>query len=299
MVVRTLRNGAARRRGERIGAGHIFHGTVITPTIALTRPVSPTLAECELTHLARVAIDVVRAAEQHAQYETLLRSLGATVVRVAAAPALPDAVFIEDTAVVLDEVAVITRPGAAARRGEVPAVADALARYRPTVRIETPGTLDGGDVIRAGRTLFVGRSSRSNDDGIMQLGRLISAYDYRVVPVEFAGCLHLKSAATLVAEGVVLLNPAWVSPVAFATCETIVVDPHEPSGANALPVDDTLVYGAQFPRTADLLIDNGLRVATVDLRELAKAEGAVTCCSLVLQSLTPSTSSFAKASSNE
>ena len=250
---------------------------------ALTRPVSPTLADCELTHLARVPIDVVRAAEQHAVYESLLQSLGATVVQVSAAPSLPDAVFIEDTAVVLDEIAVITWPGAEARRGEVPAVADALAQYRRTVSIEAPGTLDGGDVLRAGRTLFVGRSSRSNDQGIEQLRSLLSPYDYTVVPVEFSGCLHLKSAATLVAEGMVLLNSAWVSRAVFHGCETIVVDAHEPYGANALPVDGTLIYGVQFPRTAELLASNGLRVVPVDLTELAKAEGAVTCCSLIFR----------------
>ncbi|MEO5818820.1 MAG: dimethylargininase, partial [Gemmatimonadaceae bacterium] len=161
--------------------------------IALTRPVSPTLADCELTHLERVVIDVERAAQQHAAYEALLESLGADIVRAAAAPDHPDAVFVEDTAIVLDEIAVITRPGAASRRGELDAVASLLSAYRVLLTLTDPATLDGGDVIRMGRTLYVGRSGRTNEAGIEQLRRLIAPHDYRVVPVDFAGCLHLKS----------------------------------------------------------------------------------------------------------
>ena len=127
--------------------------------IAITRPVSASLAHCELTHLAREPIDVPRARAQHAAYERLLGSLGASLVRVGPAPDLPDAVFIEDTAVVLDELAVVTRPGAASRRPETDAVASVLASYRPLRTMTAPATLDGGDVLRLGRTLYVGRSA--------------------------------------------------------------------------------------------------------------------------------------------
>ena len=250
--------------------------------IAVTRPVSPSLGDCELTHLARVPLDVGAAIEQHRAYEMLLESLGATIVRAPAAPKFPDAVFIEDTAIVLDEVAVVTRPGARARRGEPDAVAEVLARYRRVVAMASPATMDGGDVIRVGRRLFVGRSSRTNHAGIEALGRLVAEYDYEVVPVEFAGCLHLKSAATAVADSVLLVNPTWVAASAFPGCDVIPVDPREPAGANALRVADVLVYASQFPRTRDVLEKCGLVVATLDYSELAKAEGAVTCCSLVL-----------------
>ena len=250
--------------------------------IAITRPVSPSLADCELTHLERVVIDVERAATQHAAYEALLESLGAVVVRAAAAPDHPDAVFVEDTAIVLDEIAVMTRPGAASRRGELDGVAAVLSNYRPLLTMETPATLDGGDVIRIGRTLYVGRSGRTNDAGIEQLGHLIAPYDYRVVAVDFAGCLHLKSAATAVADNVVLFNPDWVRASAFVGCDAMPVDANEPFGANAVRVGTRLIYSSDYPRTAALLAQRGLSVCDVDLSELAKAEGAVTCCSLIV-----------------
>lgn len=251
--------------------------------IAVTRPVSPSLARCELTHLARTPIDVARAEQQHGAYERLLTSLGATLVRVAAAPESPDAVFIEDTAVVLDEIAVLTRPGAASRRGEPAAVESALAPYRPLRAMTAPGTLDGGDVLRLGRTLYVGRSTRTNDAGIDQLANLVSPFGYRVVPIAFQGCLHLKSAVTDVGEGLLLLNPTWVSPAVFAACEAVPVDEGEPHAANALRVGGAVVFPAEFPRTRDRLIARGLNVATTECGELAKAEGAVTCCSLVFE----------------
>jgi dimethylargininase len=249
--------------------------------IAVTRPVSPTLADCELTHLARVPINVERATVQHSAYEALLRSLGVSVVQAPAAPEQPDAVFIEDTAVVLDELAVITRPGAAARRGELDAVAEVLAKYRPLFAMEAPATLDGGDVMRVGGVLYVGRSGRTNSEGIAQLARLVEPFGYRVVAVEFTGCLHLKSAVTAVADNVLLLNPAWVSAALFPGCDVLPIDASEPMAANALRVGESVVYASQYPRTAALLEQRGMRLFAVDYSELAKAEGAVTCCSLV------------------
>ena len=159
--------------------------------IALTREVSPALARCELTHLSRVPIDAALARIQHGRYEAALEALGCTVLRLPAAPDLPDAVFVEDTAVVLPEIAVVTRPGAASRRPESVATARALAAWRPLAFIEEPGTLDGGDVLRLGATLFVGVSGRSNASGIEQLRSLLEPLGYAVEAVSFAGCLHL------------------------------------------------------------------------------------------------------------
>ena len=236
---------------------------------------------CELTHLARAPIDIALAVGQHAAYEKLLGSLGAAIVRAPAAPDFPDAVFIEDTAIVLDEVAIITRPGAPSRQGETAAVAPVLAAYRTVLSMKPPATLDGGDVLRLGRTLYVGRSGRTNQKGIEQFQSLVGRFDYRVVPIEFAGCLHLKSAVTPLADGLMLLNPAWVSGVVFPGCDALPIDAREPYGANALRIADSVVYPSQYPRTRDLLIARGLRVASIDCSELTKAEGAVTCCSLV------------------
>jgi dimethylargininase len=252
--------------------------------IAVTRPVSPTLASCELTHLTRQPIDVARAALQHFAYERLLASLGAALIRVAGAPDSPDAVFVEDTAVVLDELAVITRPGAASRRDEPAAVAAALAGYRMLRTLSPPATLDGGDVLRLGRTLHVGRSARTNEEGIAQLRGFVEPFGYRVAPVEFRSCLHLKSAATAIADGLLLINPAWVSPAAFPGAEVLAVDEREPHAANGLAVAGTVVFPSRYPRTRDRIAGRGLQVAETDCSELLKAEGAVTCCSLVFES---------------
>jgi dimethylargininase len=249
--------------------------------VALTREVSPTLAACELTHLARAPIDVARARAQHQAYEDCLRSLGCDVRRLPAAPDMPDAVFVEDTAVVLPEVAVITHPGALSRRGETASAEAALRAFRPLVRVAPPATLDGGDVLVAGRRVYVGLSTRTNAAGVEQLRSALGPYGYDVRELPVSGVLHLKSAATAVAPGTVLLNPQWIDAGAFAGLERIEVDAREPLAANGLEVAGTVVYADAFPRTRERLEQRGLRVRTVAMDELAKAEGAVTCCSLV------------------
>jgi dimethylargininase len=249
--------------------------------IALTRDVSPRLAHCELTHLSRNSIDVERARDQHLRYEDVLRSLGCEVRRVAAEPDLPDGVFVEDTAVVLDELAVIARPGAASRRGEVGSVAAALAPHRACRALEEPATLDGGDVLVVGRSVFVGLSTRTNREGAAQLGAALLPFGYSVLPLAVESCLHLKTAATRVAPSTVLLNPAWVDARAFRAFDLIEVHPDEPWGANALAVGPGVVHAAAFPRTGERLREHGLDVRALDVSELAKAEGGVTCCSLV------------------
>lgn len=250
--------------------------------VALTRDVSPAMAECELTHLARVPIDPVVAANQHHEYERALARLGCRVEHVRPAPALPDSVFIEDTAVVVDEVAVMSRPGAESRQPEVEGVAEALRHYRPLVTIAAPGLLDGGDVLRVGRVVYVGLSGRTNDAGIEQLRAHLAPLGYEVRAARPTGCLHLKTAVTAVADGAVLLNPEWIDPAVFGELDVIAVDPAEPFGANVVRVDRALLTGAAFPRTRRVLEGRGIEVHVVDVSELAKAEGAVTCCSILL-----------------
>jgi dimethylargininase len=253
------------------------------PWIALTRDISPALEHCELTHLERAPIDLARAREQHEAYERALAELGCDVRRLPAGDDMPDSVFIEDTAIVLDEVAVITRPGAASRRGETAAVADALAAHRKLVRLDAPARLDGGDVMVVDRALFVGRSERTNMTGIRQLRDALRRYGYTVQAVPVHGCLHLKTAVTSLGDGRLLINRDWVTPDAFAGYELIDVDPDEPFAANALRIGDRVVYPTDFPRTRERLEAAGLDVVTVPAGELAKAEGAVTCCSLVFR----------------
>jgi dimethylargininase len=250
--------------------------------VAVTRAVSPTLADCELTHLPRDPIDVATAVAEHASYEEALRSLGATVVHAPPEPTLPDAVFVEDTALALDEVAVITRPGADSRRAEIESMARVLSAYKPLVRIQPPGTLDGGDVLRLGRRLYVGLSSRTNRAGIAQLETLLDQWGYEVIPVPISGCLHLKSAVTEVADDLLLINDRWVRPQCFGSMKTVTVAPAEPDGANALRIGAAVIYPAHHPETAKRLAAAGVRVVPVPCGELAKAEGGVTCCSVLL-----------------
>jgi len=249
----------------------------------MTRGVSPALARCELQNLPRVPMDVGRAEEQHSHFEQALRDLGCEVVRLPADPALPDCVFIEDTALVLDEVAVVLRPGAASRRAETPAVAAALASYRDLIVIGDPGTADGGDVLRVGRKLYVGCSTRSNAVGIGQLAHAVAPYGYHVVPVPFTGCLHLKSAVTRIGPDALLVNRGWIDPAPLGAVRVVEVDPAEPHAANALWLGDTVVHPAAFPRTRERIEAAGARVVAVDVSELQKAEGAVTCCCLVFE----------------
>jgi dimethylargininase len=249
--------------------------------IAITREVSPDMAACELSFVARSPVDTALARTQHAAYQHALHGLGCEVISLAAETSLPDAVFVEDTALVFDEVAVITRPGAMSRRAETGAVAEALRVYRPLLHIDEPATLDGGDVLRIGRCVYVGSSARSNADGIAQLRRLLAPNGYSVQAVAVRDCLHLKSAVTQVARDTVLINPAWVDAAVFAGYRQIEVDPTEPHAANALLIGDALIYPTNFPRTRERLENAGIRVIAVDVGELQKAEGAVTCCSLL------------------
>jgi dimethylargininase len=250
--------------------------------IALTREVPSSIARCELTHLARDPIDIAIARKQHEAYEQALANAGCRIVRLPSEDELPDSVFVEDAAVVLDEVAVITRPGAASRLPETASVAAALREYRELVFLEPPATLDGGDVLRVGRTIFVGQSSRTNAEGLSQLSETITPFGYSVRAATPRGCLHLKSAVTAFGDNAVLLNPEWVDATLFDGLTVIAVDPSEPFGANVLRLGDVVLCASAFPRTAQRLRDAGANVRMVDVSELAKAEGALTCCSVIV-----------------
>lgn len=256
---------------------------VVRPSVALIRPVPDSVVRCELTHLSRVPIDVERARAQHRDYERSLDRLGCQLRRLPAAHDHPDSVFVEDTAVVLDELAVIARSGASSRRAETASVAAALAAYRPLCRITAPATLDGGDVLRLGRVLYVGVGGRTNDAGAAQLAAFVGPAGYGVRTIEITGCLHLKSAVTEVAAGLVLVNPEWVDADAFEDHDAIDVDPLEPFAANVLRLGDTILGQSSYHRTNARLEAMGLQVQTLDVSELAKAEAGVTCCSLILR----------------
>jgi dimethylargininase len=257
---------------------------VTAKTLAITRAVPLSINRCELTHLDREPIDYARAVAQHAEYETALRDLGCRVERLPDAPDLPDSVFVEDAAVVLDDVAVMARPGAESRRPEVDAMAAALRPHRPLVFIEAPGTLDGGDVLVTARKVFVGISGRTNKDGVKQLAAALEPHGFEVISIPVSGCLHLKSAVTQAGEGILLVNPGWIETTHFAGFDLIEVDSDEPAAANVLRIGDAVICADEHPKTRRRLEERGLVTHSVPAGELAKAEGGVTCCSVILRS---------------
>jgi dimethylargininase len=248
---------------------------------AITRGVSETLAHGELTFRDRAPIDIALARRQHAAYEAALIALGVRIDQLPAENAYPDAVFVEDVAMVLDEIAIVTAPGAASRRGETESIARAVGKYRPVQHLSPPATLDGGDVVRIGKTLYVGLSSRTNQSGIDQLGGLLSPLGYMVLAVEVEGALHLKTACTYAGRGILLANPEWADTNIVTDVEILAVDEQEPWGGSVLAIGDSLVMAASFPRTRAKLEARGFTVVPVDLSELQKAEGGPTCLSIV------------------
>jgi len=248
---------------------------------AMTRAVSPAIVHCEISFIDRRPIDLARAQEQHHAYEKLLERLGARVISLPAEPALPDSMFVEDPAIVLDELAVILPLGTDSRRPEAASLAKALSAFRKLEYVNLPGTLEGGDVLRIARKLFVGLTRRSNAEGIRQLAAVLAPHHYEVIAVPVTGCLHLKSAVTHVGGDTLLANRTMFDTKPFAGYDWIDVDPSEPHAANALAFGDTIIFPASFPRTRARLEARGFHVTPLDISELQKAESGLTCSSLL------------------
>lgn len=249
--------------------------------IALTRQVSSSINNCELTHFTRKPIDISLARAQHHDYVQSLLAAGCIVIDLPEEPTMPDAVFVEDTVLVLDEIAILTRPGAVSRRVETPTVAKAIAPYREVKTIYSPGILDGGDILRLDKSLFVGIGSRSNLEAIHQIEKSVCDFGYRVICVPVSGCLHLKSAVTQVDKTRLLMNPEWVDPELFTGYEIIPVAADEPYAANAIYVNGKVIYPVSFPKTLENLRARSIYPEIIDVSELQKAEGALTCCSVI------------------
>lgn len=249
--------------------------------IAITRAVSPALLNCELSFIQRQPIDLQIAREQHRAYERLLGDLGASVVSLPPEPALPDSMFVEDPAIVLDELAVIFPLGTESRRPEAASLAAALGKYRELRHVSLPGTLEGGDILRIQRQLFVGVSKRSNAEGIRQLTEVLAPYEYEVIAVPVSGCLHLKSAVTFLGRETLLANRAWFDPAPFSGFRWIDVHPAESHGANALALNENVIFPASFPLTRARIEVGGFQVMPLDISELQKAESGLTCSSLL------------------
>jgi dimethylargininase len=250
--------------------------------LALTHVPSPYMDSCQLTYVARVGIDIDRAIRQHKAYCDMLQGCGAEVHTLDIHRDQPDCAFIEDTAIVLDEVAILTSMGTAARRHELAGIEPILRQYRAVRRIEPPATIDGGDVLRIGRRLLVGASSRTNAAGASALAAIVGCHGYKVAPVPVLGCLHLKTACSALDDERLLVNPAWVDVSALSGFHLVPVPAAEPWAANMLRVGTSLCLAAAQERTADMIRGLGYDVRAVDVSEFAKAEAGVTCLSILI-----------------
>jgi len=248
---------------------------------AVTRAVSPALAKCELSFIERKPIDMDKARAQHHAYETTLASLGAKVISLPPEPELPDSMFVEDPAIVLEELAIIFPLGTEMRRREAKSLAKAITPFRKIEFVTLPGTVEGGDILRVDRKLFVGLTARTNEEGIRQLRKIVASYGYEVIPVLVTGCLHLKSAVTHLGNNVLLANRNWFDTALFAGFEWIDVDLGEPHAGNALALNGTVIFPASFPKTRARIEAKGFHVISLDIAELQKAESGLTCSSLI------------------
>ena len=247
--------------------------------LALTHAPSPHMNRCQLTFHDRQPIDFARACYQHRAYCRMLRQEGFQVRTLCTHLRAPDAVFVEDTAIVLDEIAILTAPSAA-RRCELAGIERELQPLRAIRRIEPPAAIEGGDVLRIQRTLLVGLSSRTNRQGIDALTRIVHPCGYRVITVPVEHCLHLKSACTAALDGTLLVNPRWIDTSALREFELVMTPHDEPQAANLLRLGKRIWLPAGYPKTTAVIRGLGLSVETLDLSEFAKAEGSITCMSL-------------------
>lgn len=248
---------------------------------AITRAVSPAFANCELSFIDRQPIDLAVAQRQHRNYEKALEELGAKVISLPGEPDLPDSMFVEDPAFVVDELAVIMPLGTPSRRPEAESLARALAPYRKLAYITPPATMEGGDLLRIGKRIYAGLSRRTNAEGIRQLSALLAPYDYEIIPVPVTGCLHLKSGVTSLGNGTLVANRSWFQNDPFAGYRWIDVSPNEPHAANALAINHQIIFPTSFPNTKVRIEAAGFPVIPIDISELQKAESGLTCSSLL------------------
>lgn len=246
----------------------------------LVRAPSSRLAEGIVTYISRSPVDLALARAQHAAYAAALAQAGWKVEQAPAAEDCPDSVFIEDAVVVCEDLAVLTRPGAPARRAELAGVAEAVRSLGLRIaQVEAPGTLDGGDVLQVGRTVYVGRGGRTNGEGIRQLRARLAPLGRDVIPVPLGEVLHLKSAVTALPDGTFLLLPELVPSGLFPAVRPV----QEEGGCHVVPLGgDRVLIAASAPRTASLLGDLGFVPVIVDITEFEKLEGCVTCLSVLL-----------------
>jgi dimethylargininase len=253
------------------------------PLVAITHRPSPNMQQYERTFVGDETIDGALVLRQHAAYQDALRACDAEVITLDVNQALPDCVFVEDTAIVLDDVAVMMSMGAKSRRAEPAGLEPVLRTYRPIERVSLPATIDGGDVVRAGRALYVGESERTNAAGIDALRRVVAPHGYSVTGIQVHGCLHLKTACSALPDGRFLVNANWIDTSSLPAGSLVQVPASEPWAGDVLVIGNRIISSDAFPETVELLAAAGFDMIPVSVSEFAKAEGGVTCLSLVFE----------------
>lgn len=242
---------------------------------------SPQLAECQLTYMDRMPIDPTLALEQHQMYVQALKKMGVEVDVLQINTHCPDGVFVEDPVIILDEIAIITSMGNPERRAEIPAIKEYITGIRPIQEVHSPAKLEGGDILRIGKRIFIGLSSRTDLAGIEAVKNIASQYDYEIVPVRVTGSLHLKTAVTALDDQTLLINPLWLDTTTFRDFQLVPVPLEEPWGANILRLPQGVIANAAYPGTCHLIASLGYRLEAVDISEFGKAEAGLTCMSVV------------------
>ena len=253
--------------------------------VALTRQPAQSLVHCEVSHVDREAIEFSLVVLQHRNYCQALQQQGLDVQTLPPVEAYPDSVFVEDNAIVLDELAVLTSMGAVSRQGEPALLGPMLSEYRQVVEISRPATIEGGDVFRLGKTLYVGRSTRTNQEGIEALRRVAEPLGYAVRPIDVHGCLHLKTACSPLDGDTLLVNSSWIDVGALEAFRLLPVPVNEPFGANVMRVGQGILANASCPLTIEMIEAKGYAVSALDISEFSKAEAGLTCLSLIINDL--------------
>lgn len=255
--------------------------------VAVTNVPSPLLYLGVRTFADEAAVDYAIALRQHEAYRSALERCGCRVISLEVNRDHPDSVFVEDTALVLDEVAIMMSPGAASRRDEPRGIEPTLREYRTVVCVEPPATIDGGDVVREGKQLYAGESQRTNEAGISALAALSRTHGYEVTSIPVFGCLHLKSACSALPDGRFLVNADWIDVSPLPRDRLVQVPDSEPWAGDVLVIGERIIVSDAFPETIALLEGQGWEVVPVGVSEFAKVEGGVTCLSLVFNEQTP------------
>jgi dimethylargininase len=249
--------------------------------VAITRKVPASFTRALAAQVPAEPIDVMLAREQHGEYRGALERCGLDVRALAADDTLPDCCFVEDTAVIADGVALVTRPGAEPRRAETEAVARLAGDYVEVVHMAAPATLDGGDVMRVGKTIFVGKSLRTSSSGIDRLSEVFAPRGYRIVPIALPhSVLHLKCVCAPLGDQRITLAEG-VPREPFAGLEIVTIPAAESYAANTLAIGRHALVSRGYPRTAEAIARAGYTVIELDTSEFRKADGALTCLSIV------------------